>query len=352
MSVFGSLNSGISALRSFSKGMEVIGNNIANVNTISFKGSRIQYTDTFSQVLQQSSPSPQDGLGSNVTASQVGLGVEISTVRGLFHQGGLTATNQRTDLAISGEGFFQVVDTRNNNMAFATRAGDFRVDDRGFLVTNDGLRVQGMFDGAIAFQVHRDGEGNISFTKDNSASGTIVPSKIGDLKIDYPKDEASTIVGPYDPANDPSRPPLYFTSLTGGITEEEARLAAPDLVNYSISPEGEIIFFLSNGDSFTRGQVMLMDFHDSSALIREGRNLYSGFGAAGVKSISPDGQPGLATPGRTGLGRINQNALELSNVDLTEEFANMIVTQRGFQAGSRIITVSDDILQEVVNLKR
>ncbi len=84
---FGALTSGISALRSFAKGMEVIGNNIANVNTVSFKSSRTKYSETFNQILTQSSPSPQDGQGSNVTASQVGLGVQVDTIQGLFHQG-------------------------------------------------------------------------------------------------------------------------------------------------------------------------------------------------------------------------------------------------------------------------
>jgi flagellar hook protein FlgE len=118
-----------------------------------------------------------------------------------------------------------------------------------------------------------------------------------------------------------------------------------------------ITFFLSDGSSFNKGQIMLVDFNDTSALIREGRNLYSGFGAAGLKGVDMDSEVGdalsaLQKAGREGVGRIQQGALELSNVDLTEEFANMITTQRGFQAGSRIITVSDDILQEVVNLKR
>ena len=127
----------------------------------------------------------------------------------------------------------------------------------------------------------------------------------------------------------------------------------PDLTNFSIDTEGVIRYFLSDGSDFERGRVMLVDFNDTSALIREGRNLYSGFGAAGLKGVlSSDNPDQLQTAGREGLGRIQQGTLELSNVDLTTEFANMITTQRGFQAGSRIITVSDDILQEVVNLKR
>jgi len=489
---FGSLGSGISALRSFAKGMEVIGNNIANVNTISFKGSRVSYSETFNQILTQSAPSPQDGQGSNVTASQVGLGVQVDSIKGLFHQGGLSSTNQKTDLAISGDGFFLVSDARNQGAKFATRGGDFRIDDQGNLVTTDGYRVQGSNDGAIGYNATVDANGNWRFLKNNDAvSGTIEPSVRGDISLSFDKSQAEEVVGPYDP-NGVARNSIYYTNnliasdaagnldwngthnigsgsmvlngdgtiaevpgwhtfaqeaveaiiaqrnqsvttpdavsdadieaavskdmfhslfsadagetgLTGtaitdlmntmdlnhlgsptdqannvsaiqalipsGATPAESQQSAlqrvnevrndkaPDLANFSIDPEGMITFFLSDGSSFNKGQIMLVDFNDTSALIREGRNLYSGFGAAGLKGISPSTAGGgaleaLNIAGRDGLGRIQEGALELSNVDLTEEFAQMITTQRGFQAGSRIITVSDDILQEVVNLKR
>ncbi|MBT3483128.1 MAG: flagellar hook-basal body complex protein [Opitutales bacterium] len=486
---FGALSSGISALRSFTRGMEVIGNNIANTNTVSFKGSRIKYAESFNQVLTHSAPSPQDGQGSNVTASQVGLGVQVSSVQGLFHQGGLTTTNQKTDLAISGEGFFLVSDARNQGTKFATRGGDFRIDDTGNLVTSEGFRVQGTSDGAIGFNASVDANGNWSFDKNNdSISGTIAPTKVGDISLSFEKNQAEEVVGPYKP-NGVARNSIYYTNhlistdsnekmvwdgnhnigagsmtlnvdgtidevpgwqtfaqdavnaiiaqrnqsstqadaisdqdiknavskdmfhavfsadagthgLTGtaitdlmaqidlshlgdataqgnnvtafqglipsGGTDAQRQSAAlqrisgvrndesPDLNNYSVDPEGMITFFLSDGSSYNRGQIKLVDFNDTSALIREGRNLFSGFGAAGLKGSDSNGDAlsGLKVAGREGLGRIQQGALELSNVDLTEEFAQMITTQRGFQAGSRIITVSDDILKEVVNLKR
>jgi len=489
---FGALSSGISALRSFAKGMEVIGNNIANVNTVSFKGSRVKYSETFNQVLTQSAPSPQDGQGSNVTASQVGLGVQVDTIQGLFHQGGLTSTNQKTDLAVTGDGFFLVSDARNEDAKYATRGGDFRIDSLGNLVTTEGYRVQGSNDGAIGYNVAIDANGNWNFGKNNDGvSGTIEPSALGDISLAFDKSQAEEVVGPYT-VNGVSRNSVYYTnnliakdaagdpvwngdhnigagsmtlnpdgtidkvpgwhtfaqeavaaivaqrnqSATGadavsdadikaavskdmfnavfsadaaatgldgsaitdlmglidlthlgdataqannvaaiqGLiptegTPADTQLAAlrrvnevrndqaPDLSNFSIDPEGMITFFLSDGSSFNKGQIMLVDFNDTSALIREGRNLYSGFGAAGLKGVDMDSEVGdalsaLQKAGREGVGRIQQGALELSNVDLTEEFANMITTQRGFQAGSRIITVSDDILQEVVNLKR
>lgn len=509
---FGALSSGISALRSFSQGMEVIGNNIANVNTVAFKGARIKYAETFNQVLQQSAPSPTDGKGSNVQASQVGLGVQVQGIVGQFQQGGLSATAQPTDLAITGEGFFLVKDDRNNGATYATRGGDFRIDDQGYLVTSGGMRVQGKWDGSIGFEVGIDGDGNWTFVPNqDSQTGTITPTKIGDIRLDYNKGEASVTNDVYDYDNpdtarnsvvytndlvsrdgtgtpqwgavtaaagvitssvyganptDPHRvgsfifdDPATPTEITGvsgwhafmeqavgdlvalrnksiegqdqsvvtdtairqavstdffyrmfqadidaertatGLTtmdgnavrdlfvtsgnlnwpaviDEDATIDSimatfpadytaaekimaevradntPDLSEYSIDAEGTIRYFLANGESYVRGQIMLVDFNDKTALIREGENLYSGFGAAGIKGKSDSNPTGLETAGRNGLGRIQQGALELSNVDLTNEFAQMITTQRGFQAGSRIITVSDEILQEVVNLKR
>ncbi|MEM9158817.1 MAG: flagellar hook-basal body complex protein, partial [Verrucomicrobiota bacterium] len=423
-----------------------------------------------------SAPSPNSNDGSNVTASQVGLGVQVDTIQGLFHQGGLTSTNQKTDLAISGDGFFLVKDTLNNRREFATRGGDFRIDDRGFMVTTEGYRVQGMVGGSIGYEVAVDSDGQWTFTKnEDPASGTIDPFKTGDIQLDYNKFNASEETSPFDPDSGFDRNSIVYTNTlydatdwagshdigsdpvldangnTSGwqafaleavqaveaqrglnpngnnlVTEEDILTAVsndffaslfpnaspslgtnhglagnevtgllttlgldptdandaatisaiqnlvpqtqaaaqqkitdvrvdetPDLTNFSIDTEGVIRYFLSDGSDFERGRVMLVDFNDTSALIREGRNLYSGFGAAGLKgTLSADNPDQLQIAGREGLGRIQQGTLELSNVDLTNEFAQMITTQRGFQAGSRIITVSDDILQEVVNLKR
>lgn len=505
---FGALSSGISALRSFSKGMEVIGNNIANVNTVSFKGSRIKYSETFNQVLQQSAPSPSDGRGSNVQASQVGLGVQVEGIVGVFEQGGLSSTNQLTDLAISGEGFFLVKDTRNNDSSFATRGGDFRIDDKGFLVTSSGMQVQGLTGGSIGFEVDVNADGTWSFVPNqDSQTGTITPKSVGPIQLDYQKGEAEVVDSRHTDgsvarnsvmytnslvsrdgsvANDPvmgsltisggvitdavygasdlgahrvgafvfddATTPTAVTAVTGWhaflesavndltalrnksdqgseggfVTDSQIEQAVssdffykmfsteidaesamtldggavkklfiddgnltwpttinaagtvtavtdtypadfseaetlikqvradktPDLSRFSIDTEGRVRYFLTNGDSFERGQIQLIDFNDKTALIREGQNLYSSFGAAGIKGKTADNPNGLHTAGRNGLGIIQQGALELSNVDLTNEFAQMITTQRGFQAGSRIITVSDDILQEVVNLKR
>ena len=132
-----------------------------------------------------------------------------------------------------------------------------------------------------------------------------------------------------------------------------SRPAASDplatFVSFSIDTEGVIKVRLSDGSEYTRGQVLLQRFSDPQALTNEGLNLYSGIAAAGPLGGAT---PAPAAPGTNGLGRIESGALELSNVDLANEFSSMITTQRAFQASARIITTSDEMLQELVNLKR
>jgi len=152
MALLNSLNSGVTALKTFSRSLEVIGDNIANVNTTAFKGSRARNEDTFSDLLQRSAPS--DGETPNRDAIQVGTGVQLASVRQAFTQGSISTTGIPSDLAISGNGFF-VVRNEATGEVFATRAGDFRIDDRGALMTNGGLNVQGLVDGSISYTVSK-----------------------------------------------------------------------------------------------------------------------------------------------------------------------------------------------------
>jgi len=283
------LSSGVSGIQQFQNRLDVIGNNIANSNTIAFKAARTDFADAFSQTLQVSSAS-SSGVGQS--GMQVGSGVNTSAVKNMFTQGALNRTGVGTDLAISGDGFFMVRDSLSG-VEYATRAGDFRLDSAGFLITNKGLRVQGFTDGA----------------------GTLR----GDLLIDASGAPA--------------------TSTPGAA-----------MTTFSISKDGGINVHLSDGSEFLRGTVLLQKFSDTQALLKEGDNLYSGIGAAGP--LGGTASPLSQRPGTNGLGEIQASSLELSNVDLANEFASLISTQRGFQASARIITTSDEILQELVNLKR
>lgn len=328
MSLVATLNSGVSALNTFSKGMQVIANNIANVNTNGYKGSRAEYADSFSNLLQQAAPSPASGLGSNVPSMQIGTGVQLSGISGDFQQGTLTSTGGNTDLGISGLGFFRVRDVANA-LDFVTRAGGFRMDDQGYLVTSDGFRLQGLSDGAATFDAVDD-NGAIRYDKT-----AVAPAAIGDIKVDFNVGIGSGL-----------------TNSTGGaFTDAQVEAGKPTMRSFTVDQFGNLVIGLSNGDTFVRGRVLLQNFRDPNALTREGNNLFSGFEAAG-----PIGGVGLSdinnTPGTNGLGRIQVGTLELSNVDLSREFSDMIVVQRSFQAGSRVVTVSDSMLEEIINLKR
>jgi flagellar hook protein FlgE len=328
MSLVASLDSGVSALETFAKGIQVIANNIANVNTTGYKGSRAAYADNFSNLLQQAAPSSGTGVGSNNDSMQVGTGVHLGAVTSDYTQGTLTSTGSNADLGISGNGFFRVRDSANN-LDFVTRSGDFRLDDQGYLVTAEGYRVQGLNNGSATFDA-TSVNGALTYTKTATA-----PSAIGDLKIDF-----SVSVG------------TGLTNSTGGtFTDAQVDAAKPTMKSFTVDRLGNVIIGLSNGDTFVRGRVLLQDFRDPNALTREGNNLFSGFEPAG-----PIGGVDLSdtnnSPGTNGLGQLQVGTLELSNVDLSREFANMITTQRSFQAGSRIVTVSDSLLEEIINLKR
>lgn len=284
-----SLNSGVSGVQQFQQRLDVIGNNIANSNTIGYKAARADFADTFSQTLR--APIPGVAPAGSSPAMQIGLGVQVSGIKNNYSQGALTTTGRPEDLAIAGDGFFIVRDAISN-AEFATRAGDFMVDDQGYLTTNNGLRVQGFSDAGLTTR--------------------------GDIQID-----------------DTGKP---------GTTDPLAIVSG-----FNVAADGRVLVQMSDGTQFTRGQVLLQRFTNPQALIKEGGSLYSGIGLAGpLGGATPQTEP----PNTNGLGSIAARALELSNVDLTTEFTNLITTQRGFQASARVITTSDEVLQEVVNLKR
>ncbi|HUI06962.1 MAG TPA: flagellar hook-basal body complex protein [Verrucomicrobiae bacterium] len=280
-----SLTSAVSGLQQFQEAIDVIGNNIANVSTIAFKSARTDLADSFSQTMANSTLSGQ-------AAQQVGLGVITAGIYNQYTQGAINRTGVDTDLAISGDGFFVVRDAVNGD-TYVTRAGDFRLDSDGYLITNNGLRVQGYNDLAM--------------------------TNNGDIQIDA--------------AQRPS-----------------GADAAATMVSFSIDQQGKVSVRLSDGTEYVRGQILMQNFSNPQALTKEGNNLYSGIGAAGPLGGSTS--PQAAAAGTNGLGTIQSGALELSNVDLSNEFSQLIQTERAFQANARIMTTTDEMLQELVNIKR
>lgn len=269
-----SLYSGISGMRGFQIKLDVIGNNIANVNTVGFKAGRVMFKDMLSQAMSGVT-APVDGRG-GANSKQVGLGSTIAAIDNIHTPGSSMTTNIATDLRIDGDGFFAVKSTGDQEVAYLTRAGNFTLDASRQLVNGDGMLV-----------MSSDGE-----------------------------------------------PIVLEDTVTA----------------FSISQNGEIIAVNADGTSASTGIfVGVVKITNPAGLEKIGGNMYRI-----TPNANPDGafEIGLANDPEAGTGIIVSGQLEMSNVDLTVEFTEMIVAQRGFQANSRIITTSDEILQEVVNLKR
>jgi flagellar hook protein FlgE len=274
-----SLDTGVSALEQFQQNLDVIGNNIANVNTVGFKSATMNFEDTFSQTLGSNS------AGSN----QVGSGVTTSSISNQFTPGSITSTGVPTDMAVSGNGFF-VVKNPTSGQQFVTRDGTFIEDGNGYLITSNGMRVQGYTDAGLTTQ--------------------------GDIKIDN-----------------------TGALLANGSADTSA------VSSYTFDSSGKLNVLLADGTSFTRGQILLQNFSSPTQLLKVGNNLYSSVSAAG-----PLATP--LAPNSNGLGSLQTGSLEMSNVDLAVELTSLITTQRAYEANGKVITTSDDILQTLVNLKR
>lgn len=269
-----SMYSGVSGMRGFQTKLDVIGNNIANVNTIGFKGGRVMFSDIMSQTTAGIT-APVDGEVGGVNAKQVGLGVSIASIDTLHSPGSAMTTNQPTDLRIDGDGFF-AVSAGGEAPTYLTRAGNFTLDANRQLVTADGQ-----------FVLDIDGE------------------------------------------------PIQL---------EE------DVTSFSIGKDGVIQVVTADGaEPFV--QLAVVKVINPSGLEKMGGNMYRMTANANPEA-DLEGFTTFAGDVELGTGSIIAGQLEMSNVDLTAEFTEMIVAQRGFQANSRIITTSDEILQEVVNLKR
>ena len=471
------LNTGVTGMRQFQTSLDVIGNNLANINTIAYKGARAAFADTLSQTMR--APTPDTATTSGVAGMQVGNGMTVSAIKNKFTQGAMKQTGVRTDLAINGKGFFLIKDPVTNEL-FASRAGDFREDKNGYLVTNDGFRVQGRNQMAPAYtDAEKTAIGDLrldvgQYTADrsdvsldyatnlfelashgfetgnqvkfsavvpaianglNTADTVFFVAKVSDSTftmhntaadaatganvVNFTDDTITGLVGfTTDVANDKltlaghglaTKDTVYVKNgtvpdgLTAGISyfvnvsgddisfhltadDADAGVKAVDLTEtgsadfelykdsgaltaisltggatlsqYSFGSDGRIKMLLTDGTQYDRGQVIIQTFKNEQSLIKRGSNRYANLGAAGAFGI--EGNSAGATeilanaqnPGTSGTGRIAPGALELSNVDMADEFSRMITVQRAFQANARVISTSDEILREMMALKR
>lgn len=383
-----SLGSGISGLRAHQTMLDVTGNNIANVNTTGFKSSSVQFQDTLSQMLKgPGAASPETG-GTN--PAQVGLGVKTAGIATNFAQGSAKATGRASDLMIQGDGFFTV--REGDNMLYS-RAGEFDFDTLGRLVEPGGHIVQGWIatngtidtsnpladvqiplkqvspakqttqtaingnlpdDAAVGTTLVRDldvydaagNKSTLSITLERTAAGWDVgdgTTVSGSLAYAGGALTSGGVVTVAGVSVDLSKTTGFAKLTTVAITSQDGR-ASGTLDSYAIQPDGTITGSYSNGATENLARIAMATFPTPTGLEKTGGSTYRSTVASGI--------PTYGTAGQDGVGPIAAGYLEMSNVDLSQEFTNLILAQRGFQANARIITTSDQILEEVVQLKR
>ena len=476
------LNTGVLGMRQFQTSLDVIGNNLANINTVAYKGARVEFQDTLSQTLR--APTPDTATTSGAAGMQVGNGMAVSAIKNTFTQGAMKNTGVRTDMSVNGKGFFLVKDPTTNEL-FATRAGDFREDKNGYLVTNDGFRVQGKNKLAPAYTTAQQTEigdlrldvgqytadrtgvsldystnvltktahgfstgnqikfpstlpaiANETNTTDkvffvNKASddtftvhSTAAEAATGANAVNFTDSTITAKTGfTTDTANDKitlashglsdtSNTVLYTAyvkngTIPGGLTagtsyhlsvsgndihfhttqaDAVAGTNKVDLTSagssdfelyidsgslnsitvaggasisqYNFGADGKVKMLLTDGTQYDRGQVLLQTFKNEQTLTKIGANRFDNLAAAGAYGITADSAgsaeilSNAQAPGEGGTGRLAAGSLELSNVDMADEFSRMITTQRAFQANARVISTADEILKEMMALKR
>ncbi|MCM8746462.1 flagellar hook protein FlgE [Thermomicrobium sp. CFH 73360] len=420
-----SMFSAISGLRAHQTWMDVIGNNIANVNTTGFKVGRVRFTDILSQLVRGASgPTEQRG---GINPLQIGLGAVVGAVDTIHTQGALQLTGKPSDLAIQGDGFFVVSD---GSQTLYTRDGAFDIGSdlrlvnpsNGFYVLGWPADANGNVDtagpvGPITIPIGQQldavpstqitVQGNLDANQDTTATPphyvtkvSIIDSqgkrhefyilfeKTGPNTWDYTmqEDDPRTAATEDDPefalggttsgtlvfdadgnldaaassiaavdldssgggASVVSVTPDFsrLTQLAAASTANAAANGAPagSLTTFTVSQSGEVLGIYSNGVTKVIGQVALALFTNPGGLMKVGGNAYS--------PTVNSGEPIIGPADSGGRGKIASGYLEMSNVDLAQEFTSMIMAQRGFQANSRVITASDEVLQELVNLRR
>lgn len=325
-----SMYSGISGMKNFQSKLDVIGNNISNVNTYGFKKGRTVFKDMISQTMQGASAGTD--VRGGINPKQIGLGSQTAAIDTIHNAGALQSTGRGLDLAIAGDGFFQVADL-NAEGTFTeplySRAGNFYMDNEGFIVNGDGKYLVG--DSADAAIKQGEVFGNPDGPTENESTAFPLASEVQ-------RDPAAT--GSLDSNDADSLPDI---NLINDMQYGPIRIPT-NAQSMNIDQQGNVTFVDTEGTLRWAGQIVLAKFPNAGGMEKVGGNYF--------RNTANSGDPILQTAQESGIGSIESGYLEMSNVDLSEEFTEMIVAQRGFQANTRIITTSDEILQELMNLKR
>ncbi len=404
-----SMFTAVSSLNLHQNYLDIVANNLANANTTGYKASRMLFHDQYSQLLSPGA-GPSENLG-GINPTQIGLGVKLGYVAPNFTQGMLQSTGRNLDLAIQGDGFF-VYD--QGAARRYSREGSLSLDSQGLLVNaSTGLRVQGwmidsegnvdtnlpptdiklatdrakakatqnvIFGGNLDSSTPINGKvvttmgvydslgklhtATVTFTRtsdtdwDWAVSATLPEVASGNGTISFTEGQNPVVTGADTITVNGSSgaeasvgmnfdlSSLTMLSMNHSLTvTSQDGLPSGTVTGLYITPnDGTVFLVYSNGIKEQVAQLALARFTNPSGLISAGDTTFQ----QGLNS----GDPQLGTANTGGRVTIASGYLEASNVDMAQEFTNMILAQRGFQASSRVITTSDEIMQELVNLKR
>jgi len=392
--MFDTIFIGTSGLLNHAKGLRVVGNNLANVNTPGFKSSKLQFSSLFEQ--SGGRPSQLEGAGNLVrTGSGLGsFGTQINFRAGL-EQG----TGNPLDLAIDGNGFYVV--KRGDNLLY-TRAGDFNFNAQGILVNSAGDHVQGLENGRLtdisldklersapkatatvtfrgelaltaatppidktlagvtvldangvdhplSLSFHNDGNGVFTVTAKDGANATVATGQIK-FSGGVPVAGSNSLSFSYTPAGGAAAPlQLDFSKLVSvETTTVPISVASQDgymvgvRTDQTFDADGLLTVQYSNGQKVSGPRIALADFPSEGALEEAGGSTFRTVGGA-------EAQYGYSGTG--GFGKLASGRREGSNVDLAEEFGNLILMQRGYQASSHVISTANDMIQQLFDMK-
>ncbi|HEY0959834.1 MAG TPA: flagellar hook-basal body complex protein [Novosphingobium sp.] len=395
--MLGAIYVGLSGLTAYSSGLKTISNNVGNLNSTGFKATNVTFTDLFSH--------GNTGLAfsEGTDSENSGNGVRVGKASIDFSQGDLRASNGDLDLGINGSGFFVLL---NGEKTFYTRTGQFEVDKDGFISQQNTENRLGMLDAAgrvvpyniagkrtsapdvtktitfadnlsstatehtisdIAIYDSRGGKQvwTIKFTKStaqssnnewtvtvtNSTQRTVAEKTLKFIGNVIDPSSAKMVIEAQPAGANPLSVTLDFsggvTSFSGGTTST-LRASKVDghgvgqLTTVTVNEDGKVKLSYSNGQTETDAQVALADFRDPQELEKAGDGLFAFHGK---------GERRILASGVDGVGKIVSKQIEASNVDLSAQFGDLILIQRGFQASSQVVSVANDMIQQLFGIR-
>ena len=373
MALTGAMSAGISGLKAHMDALTVVGNNVANVNTAGYKPGRV----TFKESIYSTQAAGSDGTDSvgGTNPRQTGYGCSVGTIDLDMSSTNVESTGRGTDVAIQGDGFFLVGDKNGVGLnsldsLLLTRVGEFRIDNNGYLTDNYGNVVYGFA------TCNADTAGNS--TTDIGLNGDAISTQLVPLQLPLAAkgtENGTNMDGVK--AGDAIFPGVTDSTVANGaITGGENTYGALDTGSYepitynslSIGADGKVTCVNgTTGDPVTIGYIAMATVPNPAGLTHTEGPYYKAMEGAGKMAINTAGgglsgqylnnmeadDDGASADTMIGKGSdLLSGFLEQSGTDLATEFANMIVYQRGYQANTRIVTVTDSMLEELVNMKR